>query len=106
MINCDEYESYLKEQLPRKVLIQLNKEFQIMAEHAKQRLVEIVREESVATLAGFLREKGFSSENPSLEPELRALDDMVPFSFEVLNHSSIFDVDVDAAWPPDFEILP
>lgn len=39
-------------------MTQLNKEFHIMAGQARQRLVEIVQEQSAETLAAFLREKG------------------------------------------------
>lgn len=104
MINCDDYETYLKRDLPRRILVQLNREFQIMAEHAKQRLAEIAREESVATLAGYLREKGLNS-NASSEPELGAIKPMVPFNFEILDgdRGINFGEGVAASWPIDFE---
>lgn len=100
MINCDEYEIYLKQHLPRRILVQLNKEFQIMAEHAKERLSEIAREESLATLTRFLQEKGLNS-GASLEPGLDAPDHMVPFSFELLNDDGGIDFFGDAvtSWP-------
>lgn len=70
------------------------------AEHAKERLSEIAREESLATLTRFLQEKGLNS-GASLEPGLDALDPMVPFSFELLNDDGGIDFFGDPAtlWP-------
>lgn len=84
MIDPLEYEAYLKRHLPKRILLKLNKEFQIIAEQAKQRLVQIIQEESLETLKGFLREKGV--EAPSLV-------DAVPLSN--------LDSDLNFPWDPN-----
>ncbi|RYP13273.1 hypothetical protein DL765_006947 [Monosporascus sp. GIB2] len=97
MINCDEFEAHMRADLPRRVLAQLNREFQIMAEHARQRVAEIAQEQSVATLAAFLQEKGFNAAGDE-GVDLGILDDSFPFNFGLINQSDIFTMDVDASW--------
>ncbi|RYP40519.1 hypothetical protein DL767_001648 [Monosporascus sp. MG133] len=101
MINCDEFEAHMRADLPRRVLIQLNREFQIMAENARQRVAEIAQEQSVATLAAFLHERGFNAAGEAgvhLGVHLEALDSLFPFDFGLLNQSDIFTGDVHASW--------
>ncbi|RYP75641.1 hypothetical protein DL770_007374 [Monosporascus sp. CRB-9-2] len=96
MINCDELEAYMRGDLPRRVLAQLNREFQIMAEHARQRVAEIVQEQSVATLAAFLQERGLHAAE-SAGVDLRIVDNPFPFGFGLLDPSNIFTGDVGAS---------
>ncbi|RYP55557.1 hypothetical protein DL769_010132 [Monosporascus sp. CRB-8-3] len=97
MINCDEFEAHMRADLPRRVLAQLNREFHIMAEHARQRVAEIAQEQSVATLAAFLQERGSNAAGgPGVHPGI--LDDSFPFDFGLLNQRDIFTGNVDAPW--------
>ncbi|RYP70381.1 hypothetical protein DL771_005502 [Monosporascus sp. 5C6A] len=97
MINCDEFEAHMRTDLPRRVLAQLNREFQIMAEHARQRVAEIAQEQSVATMAAYLQERGLNAaENAGVD--LGIVDDLFPFDFGLLDQSDIFTGDVGA--PP------
>jgi len=85
-----EYQAYLKQHLPKRIMVKLNKEFQFIAEQAKKRLVEIVQEESNETMREYLLIKGLSSGPPALDqvanaPETPATDDIgceVPIAFD------------------------
>ncbi|RYP46969.1 hypothetical protein DL768_006892 [Monosporascus sp. mg162] len=89
MINCDEFEAHMRADLPRRMLAQLNREFQIMAEHARQRVAEIAQEQSVATLAAFLQERGLNAAEDA-GVDLGIMGDPFPFDFDLLNQSDIF----------------
>lgn len=101
LIDCDEYEMYLRQNLPRRIATMLNREFQIMAEQARQRLVEIVQEQSLETLANFLREKGLiqqggDKQDPETVGEPYIQDDG---SFlALLNDTDLFPADNFQEW--------
>ena len=61
LIDPQEYAQYFKQHLPNRILAELNREFEIMAEHAKQRLLQIVQEQSAETMKGFLHWKGIAA---------------------------------------------
>ncbi|KAF7527698.1 hypothetical protein G7054_g10389 [Neopestalotiopsis clavispora] len=58
LINCDEYEAYSEQTLPQRIMTELNREFRVMAQEAKQKLVRIVQQQSTETLGAFMKEKG------------------------------------------------
>ncbi|EQB51699.1 hypothetical protein CGLO_08733 [Colletotrichum gloeosporioides Cg-14] len=64
-----EYEGFLKQQLPARLLTNLNCEFQLFSELAKLKLAEILKEESLAILKAYVLQKGGHSvqisENPA-----------------------------------------
>jgi len=60
-IDPDDYEEFLKHDLPHRILLKLNQEFQIIAEQARLRLLTIVQEESLETLRCYVRQKGLGS---------------------------------------------
>ncbi|KAF5008479.1 hypothetical protein FDECE_5238 [Fusarium decemcellulare] len=104
LINHVEYEAYLKQHLPQRILSKLNEEFQIMAEHAKRRLVEIVNEESLETLKCYMQQKranpssglGQSSDQTSDRPS-----DDIEFDFDLLGGAFV-DSALDNSIIPDY----
>lgn len=56
-----EYESFLKRQLPARILMNLNREFQIISDRAKAKLAEMLQEESLEVLKAYVLQKGGSS---------------------------------------------
>ncbi|KAF4465885.1 hypothetical protein FALBO_7251 [Fusarium albosuccineum] len=104
LINHVEYEAYLKQHLPQRILSKLNEEFQIMAEHAKRRLVEIVNEESLETLKCYMQQKranpssglGQSSDQTSGRPS-----DDIEFDFDLLGGAFV-DSALDNSIIPDY----
>ncbi|KAJ3525279.1 hypothetical protein NM208_g11704 [Fusarium decemcellulare] len=104
LINHVEYEAYLKQHLPQRILSKLNEEFQIMAEHAKRRLVEIVNEESLETLKCYMQHKranpssglGQSSDQTSDRPS-----DDIEFDFDLLGGAFV-DSTMDNSIIPDY----
>ncbi|KAH6896814.1 hypothetical protein B0T10DRAFT_475159 [Thelonectria olida] len=98
LIDPQEYETYLKDHLPRRVLVKLNAEFQIMAEHAKQRLVDIVHEESLETLRGYMLQKGVNPLPSQDQPSAQLLD-QPPAGDALLGL-------VDSVFPPGWDLDP
>ncbi|KAI4596632.1 hypothetical protein KJ359_005388 [Pestalotiopsis sp. 9143b] len=101
LIDCDEYEAYLRQNLPQRIMTQLNRKFQVMAEQARQRLVEIVQEQSAETLGAFLREKGLVQQvedKPNdilLEGPLIQEDGSL---WEMINDPALFQSEALAEW--------
>ncbi|SPO06511.1 uncharacterized protein DNG_09201 [Cephalotrichum gorgonifer] len=60
-LDPQEYEMHLKQNLRRRIIAKLNEEFQILAEHTKQRLVEIVQTESIEVFREYVQSKGMHS---------------------------------------------
>lgn len=90
-VDIQEYEAYLRKDLPRRVLIKLNQEFHIMAEHAKQRLLDIVRDESCMTLRSYMDQKGHS--DGLLARQNDVVDDAdisAGWDLSILDNASIF----------------
>ncbi|KAF4846076.1 hypothetical protein CGCSCA4_v006322 [Colletotrichum siamense] len=63
-----EYEGFLKQQLPARLLTNLNREFQLFSEFAKLKLAEILKEESLAILKAYVLQKGGHSVQISEKP--------------------------------------
>ncbi|KAI8158698.1 hypothetical protein K4K49_006793 [Colletotrichum sp. SAR 10_70] len=56
-----EYECFLKRHLPARILMNLNREFQIISDRAKAKLAEMLQEESLEVLKAYVLQKGGSS---------------------------------------------
>ncbi|KAF4871419.1 hypothetical protein CGCSCA1_v009620 [Colletotrichum siamense] len=56
-----EYEYFLKRHLPARILMNLNREFQIISDRAKAKLAEMLQEESLEVLKAYVLQKGGSS---------------------------------------------
>ncbi|KAI0146150.1 hypothetical protein GGR57DRAFT_506673 [Xylariaceae sp. FL1272] len=64
-IDPNELENHIKQALPGRVLVRLNEEFSFMAQKAKERLLDIIQEESSEILKLYLQGKGVAIANPS-----------------------------------------
>lgn len=60
LIDPAEYTLYLRQNLPGRVLQQLNREFEIISAKAKERLVEIAQAETLETLKSYISQKSSS----------------------------------------------
>ncbi|KAI1318472.1 hypothetical protein F5Y16DRAFT_406307 [Xylariaceae sp. FL0255] len=67
-IDPNEYNRYLKQNLPGRIIVRLNEEFHFMAERAKQRLLEIIQQESSEILKNYLLSKGIETHHPQSQP--------------------------------------
>lgn len=63
-----EFEGFLKQQLPARLLTNMNREFQLFSEIAKLRLAEMLKEESLAILKAYVLQKGDRSVQNSEKP--------------------------------------
>ncbi|KAF4820450.1 hypothetical protein CGCSCA5_v003661 [Colletotrichum siamense] len=56
-----EYEGFLKKHLPGRILVNLNREFQISSDHAKAKIADMLQEESLEVLKAYVLQKSESS---------------------------------------------
>ncbi|KAI1114786.1 hypothetical protein F5Y14DRAFT_153054 [Nemania sp. NC0429] len=70
-IDPNEYDIYLKQNLPGRIIVRLNEEFHFMAERAKQRMLEIIQQESSEVLKSYLLAKGIETHHPQSETQSR-----------------------------------
>jgi hypothetical protein len=99
-INYDEYEIYLRQSLPQRFMAQLSLEFQGLDEGHRQRMAEIVQEQSSEILAAFLRDQGAAHHTEELPTIGSAEEALVQdgFFLDFLNTTDAVHTDPLGEW--------